>query len=188
MRGLTLYFAVIITLCAVMEARTGWSVREIALGSFHKACLAAVPLGLIALYAWGIERSTTYTITSRRVVIGFGIAVPVTFNIPFARIHGAGLHKNADGSGDLPLQLSANDKMSYLVMWPHARPWRMARTEPMLRGIPQVEQVAAILARALAVHAAAQAAVGMVAGERAVLHGDHVQAGSPRPGLAVAAE
>jgi hypothetical protein len=98
------------------------------------------------------------------------------------------LHKNADGSGDLPLQLSANDKMSYLVMWPHARPWRMARTEPMLRGIPQVEQVAAILARALAVHAAAQAAVGMVAGERAVLHGDHVQAGSPRPGLAVAAE
>jgi hypothetical protein len=39
------------------------------------------------------------------------------------------------------------------MLWPHARPWRMARTEPMLRGIPDVSRVSQILARALAASA-----------------------------------
>ncbi|MFY8152534.1 MAG: PH domain-containing protein, partial [Hyphomicrobiales bacterium] len=34
--------------------------------------------------------------------------------------------------------------------WPHARPWRLARPEPTLRAIPDVERVAALQADAFA--------------------------------------
>jgi hypothetical protein len=46
--------------------------------------------------------------------------------------------------------------MSYFILWPHARPWRVARTEPMLRCVPNVQEATSVLARALAAHAAAQ--------------------------------
>ncbi len=36
------------------------------------------------------------------------------------------------------------------MLWPHARPWKIAAAEPMLRAVPDGEAVAAKLARALA--------------------------------------
>ena len=115
--------------------------------------LACVPFALMAAYAWAIQRSTTYSITTHRVVLGFGIALPVTFNIPFARIAGAELRLYPGGAGDIPLNLLAGEKLSYFVMWPHARPWRMAATQPMLRCVPNAETVSMILADALVEHA-----------------------------------
>jgi hypothetical protein len=43
--------------------------------------------------------------------------------------------------------------MSYFVLWPHAKPWRMGHVEPMLRCIPNAQAVGQILGRALADHA-----------------------------------
>jgi hypothetical protein len=39
-------------------------------------------------------------------------------------------------------------KLSYLVLWPHVRPWHMGRVEPALRAIPEAAQVARVLAEA----------------------------------------
>jgi hypothetical protein len=77
------------------------------------------------------------------------MAFPMAFNLPFRRIRSAGLRLNADGSGDIPLALAEGDKLSYVVLWPHARPWRLSNPEPMLRGLRDAKQVAEILARAL---------------------------------------
>ena len=44
-------------------------------------------VGASILYAWLVARSTMYTITSRRVVMRFGIAVPVSFNLIERRFH-----------------------------------------------------------------------------------------------------
>jgi hypothetical protein len=181
-RGLSLYFTAIILWCVLAALQAGTPAAEIAVATLHKIGLALVPIALIALYAWAIQRSTTYSITNRRVVITCGIAVPMSFNIPFALIQGAGLRAYANGSGDLPLQLSEPEKLSYFVMWPHARPWRMARTEPMLRCVPDVAAASAVLARALAAHA--QTAPVPAAARRAIRLG--VPAG-PR-GQMVAAE
>ena len=120
--------------------------------------LLLVPLALMAvcmlvLFAWLVARTTTYTLTSRRVVIQFGVALPMTVNIPFRLVNSAALKCGPDGSGDVALTLADGTRLAYLIMWPHVRPWHLTRTEPALRGIPNATEVARILSRVLAVSA-----------------------------------
>ena len=154
-RGLAVYFGVIVALCAVLSVNGGASVVETAASTLRLTLLALVPLGLAMLYAWLVSRATVYTITSQRVVLHIGLALPVTINIPFRMIDAAGLDARADGSGDMCLLLQPGDRLAYLVLWPHARPWRFARSEPMLRALPDAAQVGQLLARALAASAGA---------------------------------
>ena len=115
--------------------------------------LALVALGLVALFCRLTQRSTKYTITDRRVVIRFGIALPLTVNVPFAMVNSAGVRADHAGRGDIGLALLPARRLSYFVLWPHARPWKLARVEPMLRGLADAVQVAQILSRALAASA-----------------------------------
>jgi hypothetical protein len=39
-------------------------------------------------------------------------------------------------------------QLSYLVLWPHVRPWHMRKTEPALRSIPDAKRIAGLLADA----------------------------------------
>ncbi len=110
-------------------------------------------LGLLGLLAWLIAKTTTYTITTNRVVFQVGVALPKFINIPFARVGSAGLILRKSGNGDIPLQMTGPDRAFYLPLWPHARPWRLAHAEPMLRGLPKAEACADILAKALAAKA-----------------------------------
>lgn len=113
------------------------------------AVLAASALGMLLGLAWAAARSTVYTITTERVVMRFGIALPMTINLPFSRIVRASLKVGADGVGDIPLELARDDKVAYLVLWPHARPRHYARPEPMLRAIADAAKVASMLAAAM---------------------------------------
>jgi len=110
------------------------------------SALLAILLGL----AYGLARSTIYTITNRRVVMRFGLALPITINLPFSKIETAALKLHGDGSGDIPLALKGNDRLAWLHIWPHARPWRLVKPEPMLRNLPEAEKVATLLADAMA--------------------------------------
>jgi hypothetical protein len=112
------------------------------------ALLGATAIGLMTLMAWLSARATLYTVTDKRVVMRIGIVLTLTFNIPFKRIEAAGLHLNANGTGDLPLTLSGEDRIAWLHLWPHARAWHLARPEPMLRCVPQATEVAQLLAQA----------------------------------------
>ncbi|KNY24598.1 photosynthetic complex putative assembly protein PuhB [Methylobacterium sp. ARG-1] len=143
--------------------------------------VGAVGLALLWLFAWLSHRTTVYTITDRRVVLHTGIALPVTHNVPFAQVEGAALRALTDGSGDLPLRLRPGLRIAYLQLWPHARPWRIARTEPMLRSVPDADAVAALLARAVEAHAAASQTVRPVIVPRS-------RAVQENPGRLVAAE
>ena len=97
-----------------------------------------------------MARTTVYTITNRRVVMRIGIALPVTFNLPYTQIDGAALRPYEDGTGDIPLQLRDGTRLAYFVLWPHARPWRFSRPEPMLRAVPNAAATAQLLSEALA--------------------------------------
>lgn len=154
-RGLAAYFGVIVALCAALSIHGGASIAETAMSTLRLALFALVPIALAVLYAWMVSRATVYTITSRRVVLHIGLALPVTINMPFRMIDAAGLNARADGSGDICLLLNPADRLAYLVLWPHARPWRFARTEPMLRALPDAARVGQFLARALAASAGA---------------------------------
>lgn len=144
-RALAFYFA---ALLAWVAAASG-SVRAVAMA----AGLAMAALGLLAGLAWLTARTTCYTVTNRRVVMRFGIAVPVTLNLPFAAVHAAGVRVHADGTGDVALAMAVPRGLSWPVLWPHARPWRLSRPEPVLRAVPDAARVAQILGRALASHA-----------------------------------
>jgi hypothetical protein len=73
----------------------------------------------------------------------------MTMNIPLGKIASAALKTYRDGSGDIPLKLNDSGRVSYLLLWPHIRPWRLRVTEPMLNSIPDSARVAAKLAEAL---------------------------------------
>ena len=120
-----------------------------------KAVLMVAPLAVMAVgtllgLALMAARTTVYTITDKRVVMRIGIVLGVTFNLPFGRIANAGLQVAANGTGDIPLALAGADQIGFMHLWPHARPWRIGRPEPMLRCVPDAAEVARILSRALA--------------------------------------
>lgn len=112
--------------------------------------LITILFAILYALAYGFARSTIYTITNRRVVMRFGIALPMTINLPFSKIETAALKRHRDGSGDIPLALKGNDRIAWMQLWPHSRPWRFVRSEPMMRSLPDVDQVAVLLADAMA--------------------------------------
>ncbi|WP_343625849.1 photosynthetic complex putative assembly protein PuhB [Roseateles puraquae] len=110
--------------------------------------LIALACGLLATIAWLMACTTVYTLTNRRIVMRVGIVLSITFNLPFAQIAAASWRPRGRG-GDIVLSLAGSDRIAYLHLWPHARPWRLKRTEPMLRALADAPAVAAQLAQAL---------------------------------------
>lgn len=152
-RGLALYFAVAVAYFFGSTILNGAAPAEAALSTARLAGIAMVPIAFLTGYSWLVSRSTVYTITSQRIVIQLGLALPMTINLPFGKIETAAIKPRTNGFGDISLLLNSRDKLAYMVLWPHARPWRMARPEPMFRAIPDVGLVAQVLARALAASA-----------------------------------
>jgi hypothetical protein len=131
---------------AILGGQAPMSALESAL-SVTPIALAA--LGMLGLMAWLNSRTTVYTITSRRIVMRFGAAVPKAINIPFAIIESAAMKPLGHGAGDLALVLKAPNKIAFLNLWPHARPWRLSAPQPTLRAVSNAPAVAAILAAAI---------------------------------------
>ena len=152
-RGLAIYFGVIVAYCFGSAVLGGKPLAGAALSTAELAGVALVPIAFLAAYAWAVGRATVYSVTDRRVVIQLGLALPMTINLPFGKIETAGLNLRENGFGDISLLLNSKDKLAYLVLWPHARPWRLARPEPMLRAVPDAGRVGQLLARALAASA-----------------------------------
>ena len=121
--------------------------------------LAFLGLGLLCFLAWLSARTTLYVITSRRIVMKVGVALPIFFNIPYSQIESAALRVFRDGAGDIPVTLAAGRRIAYLHLWPHARPFHIAKPQPALRSIPDAAQVAAVLREAMV--AEAQARLGI---------------------------
>lgn len=149
-RLLAVYFAGLLALRAATVLSGGGTLLAAAESVLILLPLAVLALGVLAGLAWLIARTSVYTITDKRIVMRIGVVLNITFNLPFSQVESAGLRSNRDGSGDLSLLLNDVDHIAYVHLWPHARPWHVKRTQPMLRALPQVQAVAAILTDALA--------------------------------------
>lgn len=152
-RKVAVYFAALLVWRVAALLADGQSAAAALAGSTGLAVVAALGLGLLALIAWLCARTTIYAITTRRVMLRIGIALPIFVNLPFKGIEAAALRVFRDGSGDLPLQLQGGVRLAWLHLWPHVRPWRVAQPQPMLRGLRKPEQIAAILKDAIAADA-----------------------------------
>ena len=186
-RKLVIYFAAMVALRLAFMA-TGdapATLGAMAVSAAWLLGLSAAAVGGLAAVAWLSARGTVYTITSQRVVMRIGIVLTLTFNIPFRRITGANLRLDADGHGDVPLALNGADRIAYLHLWPHARPWHVARPEPMLRCLPQAADVARLLSAAWSAHTGLNAvAAPPVAGAAHAEHSVRKDAGRGLPALA----
>lgn len=110
--------------------------------------LGLVVCGLLMLVAYVQARATMYTVTDARVVMRIGAALTVTLNLPYTQVGNAMLDLRKAGTGTIALETMGDTKLSYLVCWPHVRPWHIKRTQPALRCIPEAEKVAHLLAEA----------------------------------------
>jgi hypothetical protein len=149
LRAVAIYFAVLLAWYAQTKLAAGEASEDVIPACLKLGAVALGALALMGLYARMSARTTVYTITSRRVVIRAGVALPMILNLPFAKIESADLRLRADGSGDISLTLAQGERVAYLMLWPHAQPWRLFRARPMLRGIPNAEAVAQTLGRAV---------------------------------------
>ena len=111
---------------------------------------AAVLLGLMTLFASLVARTTVYTITNRRIVLRIGVALNSCVNLPLKLVASADLRAMSSGHGDIALTLAGRHRLSYALLWPHARPWRIGNPQPMLRALPGAAEVAETLALACA--------------------------------------
>jgi hypothetical protein len=149
LRMLAGYFAVLLIWSVVGAFSPGASLTSTGFSILRIAGFSVVGLGFVALFAHLVEKTTIYTITNRRVVMRFGVTLPMTINIPFGTIEEAALKRNPDGSGDIALTLSGKQAIAYLVLWPHVRPWQLRRSTPALRAVPNAAGIAELLGHAL---------------------------------------
>lgn len=112
--------------------------------------LGLIVCAILALVALMQAKATVYTITNKRVAMRIGAALTMTLNLPFKKIANADLGVRKNGTGTIAMELMEDDgaRLSYILTWPHVRPWRMKQTQPALRCIPDARKVATILSEA----------------------------------------
>ncbi len=156
-RKIAVYFGLLVAWRIIAGISDGDAIGAIAFSMAGLLLLAGAAIGILLGIGYLIARTTVYTITNQRLVMRFGIAMPMTFNLPFNAMSSADAKLYADGTGDISVSLNTEDRISYLVLWPHARPWQVSNPQPMLRVVPDASTVAETLATALTANKGAQA-------------------------------
>lgn len=146
-RSVSIYFAALIAIHVGLQFRDGATgLAQILLGSGWMLGLGVVALLILATLAWAYARSTVFTLTNKRLVLRFGVAMPMMVNIPLSIIEAADMREFGDGCGDVVLSLAPSKRLSYMMMWPNVRPWKFNPTQPALRSVKDVRGVAEALA------------------------------------------
>ena len=186
-RAVAAWFALVLAWHAGSGLYRGEGLGELLPGLALTLLGGALAVGILAALAWLTARATIWSITERRLLIRFGIALPVTMNLPFVRIASAALAlhgarsdaapaaSDAPGTGDIVLELVADERVSWAVMWPHVGPFGGGRTRPALRAVPDAARVARLLGEAVV------AAGGHEAGEVVANAPAPVPATAPAP-------
>lgn len=103
---------------------------------------------IILVIAYVQARSTVYTLTNKRVCLRIGAALTMTLNLPYVCIGNAHLARRRNGAGTIAFETIGDTRISYLMSWPHTRPWHFSHTQPAFRSIPDAARVAQIFADA----------------------------------------
>ena len=148
-RAVSAYFALMLVWRTASAIRGGTEPRAALEATLAVTPLALAAVGVLTLLAWLNARTTVYTITNKRIVLRFGVALTKAINLPFTIVESGALKAFSDRTGDLAVTLKAPNKLAFLHLWPHARPWRPNTPQPTLRAIPEAAAAARILASAM---------------------------------------
>lgn len=148
LKKVAIYFVILMGVRGFFLYSTGADTLKIFAGVLIVVGLGLTAIAALAILAWLTARTTAYTLTDQRVVMRIGIVLTLTFNLPLKQIETAGLLLTGKGFGDIPLALNGGDRIGWLNLWPHARPWHLAKPEPMLRCLPDAQAFAITLQNA----------------------------------------
>ncbi len=126
------------------------SLQVVVISTAWMIALSIVCVGLLGTLAYFTAKSAVYTITNRRIVMRIGMAMTLSFNLPYKEIVSADVKAQKDGYGNIPLKVDHGTKIGYFHLWPHVRPMNFNHPEPMLRNIANVKEVASLLKQAWA--------------------------------------
>ena len=143
------YFVLLIIWAIITGFYDGRTLGSVMMSAASIAIMATIVISLLEAFAWGVQKTTLYTITNKRTVMRIGVALSATFNLPHSQVQSAEMAKDQNGDGDIALTLKPGHRLSYLVFWPHAKGWRAGSMLPRLVGLEHVEKVSDILANEL---------------------------------------
>lgn len=145
-RKVAAYFVVIIVAQGAFKFANGGAAFESVPGLLG---LALAACAILAVMAYASSKTTRYTLTSKRVLMKIGIALPVIINLPLRQIDGASFAQTGNGFGNIIFKTGGETRLAYLLLWPHAKPWHLTKPQPAFRDIADVENVASRLTFAL---------------------------------------
>ena len=144
---LAVYFGLLIAGHTIYRLMEGVSAAQV-MGTFvWQAGLATTVVVLLLWLARAYARSVLYTLTSERLVIRSGVALPMMVNIPIEQITAADLRVYRDGTGDILLKASADRKLYWVLLWPNVSAWYSRPVRPLLRGVPEPQSAARSVCR-----------------------------------------
>ena len=113
--------------------------------------MGAAVITLVSLFSYLVERTTIYSLTSKRILMRIGVALPITLNLPFSKLAAAAVKEVAtnNNTGNISFDVVPEERVAWLVLWPHVRAGHIARAQPTLRLIKDVNQVASIVSDAM---------------------------------------
>ena len=82
-------------------------------------------------------------------MLKFGVVFPLTINVPLRYVQGASARQFGDRTGQIAVQLDQKEKLAWIVLFPHVRPWTFNNPEPLLRGLKDPVKVGEILREAV---------------------------------------
>ena len=149
---LALYFGLLIAGHTVYRLMEGVSAAQV-MGTFvWQAGLAATVLVLLAWLARSYAASVMYTLTSERLVIRSGVALPMMVNIPIEQITAADMRVYRDATGDIVLTPVADRKLHWVLLWPNVSAWYSRPIRPLLRGLAEPHRAADAIAAVASQH------------------------------------
>jgi hypothetical protein len=150
LRGVAIYFALVAAWRAASVWADGGSGGDVAAAVGWAALLALAALAILSGLGWVYARTTIYSLTTKRLVIRSGVALPVTLNIPLALVETATLVRAPLGTGSVVLTVEKPNRIAWLALWPSAKPFAFNHPQPMLRALADAEALVPLLADALA--------------------------------------
>lgn len=144
-RKFAAYFLIVGVWFAYTALREGEGVNY-ALGDFFgQIVIGALVSGVLILIGRWMVKHSLYTITTQRLVMRIGASWQASINLPFAQVDSVDLIKHRDGHSDITISMDKRERLSYIFFWPHVRPWRLNRPEPMLRSLPDGDEAVKVL-------------------------------------------
>jgi len=170
---LTLYFGLLIAGHTIFRLMEGVAGAQVMGTLVWQSGLAGTVLLLLWWLSRSYARSVLYTLTSERLVIRSGVALPMMVNIPIEQLTAADLRLHRDGTGDILLQPSEDRKLYWVLLWPNVSPWYSRPVKPLLRGLENPQQAARAFASVAQEH--------YPVSERPNIHVSLLGAGGPVP-------